>query len=233
MNKKWVLILCVLFIGMVGCAKSHFGVTDRTLIVPPEVAQTEEAIASAKQSEGATYCPEKIAQAEELAKQAMIAYWSCTTCDVSKAMNMLAQARDLANEAKACQPPPAPTPPPAPAPAPVERQPISFHSVYFDFDKADLTPDAKAELDRAAQTMMDNPDVVLELQGNTCSMGPASYNKALGDRRAKSVHDYLVSKGISSDRLKTVSFGLAQPKHPNTTREGRSKNRRVDLVILK
>lgn len=234
MNKKWVIVLLVALVAMGGCAKSHFGVADRALILPPEVAQTEEAIASAKQSEGAKYCPEKIAQAEELAKQAMILYWSCTTCDLSKPMNMLEQARNLASEATACQaPPPAPAPVVAPPPEPPKKCPISFHSVYFDLDKADLDATARAELDRAAKIMADNPDVVLELQGNTCSIGSAAYNKALGDRRAKAVHTYLMSKGISGDRLKTVSFGLAQPKYPNATPEGRSKNRRVDLVILK
>ena len=80
---------------------------------------------------------------------------------------------------------------------------------------------------------MDNPDMVLELQGHTCSMGPKVYNQKLGERRAKSVFDYLTAKGISASRLKTVSFGLTKPVAPNTTEEGRAKNRRVELVILK
>ncbi len=233
-RKLLVLVLLVSLFGMAGCAKSHFGVADKAMILPPDVAQTEEAIAGAEKSAGAKHCPDKIAKAKDLAKQAMETYWACHT---AKAMDMLSQARNLANEAKACQPPPAPAPPPALTPTPVvvppARQSISFHSANFSFDKSDLTTSVKAELDKAAKFMIDNPDVVLELQGHTCSLGSEAYNQKLGERRAKSVFDYLTSKGISASRLKTVSFGLAKPVAPNTTEDGRAKNRRVELVILK
>jgi outer membrane protein OmpA-like peptidoglycan-associated protein len=235
-KKQLVLVFLGSVLVMMGCAKSHFGIADKAMILPPDVAQTEEAIASAEKSSGAKYCPDKITQSKDLAKQAMETYWACHT---AKAMEMLAQARKLATDAKACQPPPPPAPPsprpPAPAPivVPPARQPVSFHSVYFSLNKSDLTAAAKTELDKAAKILKDNPDEVLELQGNTCALGSEAYNKKLGDRRAKSVLDYLTSKGISADRLKTVSFGLAKPVAPNTTEENRAKNRRVDLVILK
>jgi outer membrane protein OmpA-like peptidoglycan-associated protein len=103
----------------------------------------------------------------------------------------------------------------------------------FDFDKSDLTPGTMAELDRAAKIMQDNPNVVLELQGNTDSVGSDAYNKALGERRAKAAFDYLQSKGVNPSRLKTVSFGSSKPVATNTTDAGRAQNRRVDLVILK
>ena len=64
---------------MAGCAKSHFGVADKAMILPPDVAQTEEAIADAEKSDGATHCPDKIAEAKDLAKQAMETYWACHT----------------------------------------------------------------------------------------------------------------------------------------------------------
>lgn len=233
-RKLLVLVLWVLLFGMAGCAKSHFGVADQAMILPPDVAQTEEAIADAETSAGAKHCQDKIAKAKDLAKQAMETYWACHT---TKAMEMLSQARNLANEAKACLPLPAATPPPAPTPTPVmappERQPISFHSANFKLNNSDLTASVKTELDKAAKIMMDNPDMVLELQGHTCSLGSKAYNQKLGERRAKSVFDYLTSKGISASRLKTVSFGLTKPVVPNTTEDGRAKNRRVELVILK
>jgi OOP family OmpA-OmpF porin len=80
--------------------------------------------------------------------------------------------------------------------------------------------------------MMDNPDVVLELQGNTCNIGSEAYNQKLGERRAKSVFAYITGKGIKADRLKTVSFGESKPAVPNTTKDGRIKNRRVDMVTI-
>ena len=126
--------------------------------------------------------------------------------------------------------PPPPPPPPPPAPA---RQPISFHSVHFEFDKSNLKPESKAELDRAVKIMQDNPERSLELQGSTDSVGTDAYNMALGERRAKAVFDYLKSKGINPNRLKTVSFGESKPVASNATDAGRAQNRRVDLVIVK
>jgi OOP family OmpA-OmpF porin len=225
MRGKLIFLWFVVLFIMVGCApKTHFGVPDKAIWAPPEFAQTEAAIASAEKSANAKYCPEKIAKAKEMGKQAAEIYWICRTAE---AMSLLEQARGLAKEAESCQPPPPPPPPPA------AKQPISFHSVTFDFDKSDLTPEAKAELDRAAKIMQDNPDVTLELQGNTDSVGSAAYNQALGKRRAKAVFDYLQAKGIDPNRLKAVSFGEDKPVASNTTAAGRAQNRRVDMVILK
>jgi len=238
MRGKLILVACVLLLVMAGCApSSHFGVTNKALTAPDQFGETEAAIASAERSEGAKYCPEKIARAKELGKKAAETYWACRTAE---AMALLAEARKLAKEAESCRPParvsPAPPPPPpaaAPPPPPAARQPISFHSVQFDFDKSNLKPEAVAELDRAVKIMKDNPDVVLELQGNTDSVGTDAYNLALGKRRADAVFNYLKSKGIQANRLKEASFGEGKPVASNATDAGRAQNRRVDLVIVK
>lgn len=237
MRTKLVWVVCGMFLVMVGCATgSHFGVPDKSLVPPSDFDQTEAAIASAEKSPGAKYCPDKIAQAKQKGKRAAEVYWACHT---NEAMALLAEARKLAKEAESCQAPPKAAPAPAPAapapapPAAVVRQPISFHSVYFDFDKSNLKPKAKAELDRAAAILNANPDVVLELQGNTDAIGTDAYNKALGEKRAKAVFAYLQSKGIHASRLKAVSFGKSKPVAPNSTAAGRAQNRRVDMVILK
>jgi outer membrane protein OmpA-like peptidoglycan-associated protein len=224
MKNKWLLLLLagLLVVGVLqlsaSAKSSYFGVPNQAIGVPPEFDQTEAAITRAENSPGAKYCMDKIVKAKDMAKKAVELYWQCQT---DKALAMLADARKLAKEAEGCGPT---------APA---RQPISFHSVYFDFNKADLKPEATAELDRAAKIMMDNPDVVLEFSGNTDSMGSDKYNKALGERRAVAVFDYLKAKGIAANRLKTVSYGKDKPVGPNNTDEGRAKNRRVDLTILK
>jgi outer membrane protein OmpA-like peptidoglycan-associated protein len=236
MRGKLVLLGFVLLFIIVGCApKTHFGVRDKAMWAPPEFEQTEAAIASAERSEGAKYCPEKIARAKGLGKQAAEIYWICRTAE---AMGLLAQARGLAKEAESCQPPavvtpPPPTPPAPPPPPPAARQPLSFHSVHFDFDKSNLKPEAKVELDRAVKIMQDNPDVVLELQGNTDNVGTDAYNQALGKRRADEVFNYMKAKGIDPNRLKEVSFGEGKPVATNTTDAGRAQNRRVELVIIK
>ena len=153
---RWKLILpgCVLLFIMMGCAPTtHFGIPNKAITAPPQFGETEAAIASAERSEGAKYCPEKIAKAKEMGKQAAEIYWICRTAE---AMNLLAQARDLAKQAESCQPPPPPPPPPPakvipppppPPPPPAVKQPISFYSVTFDFGKSDLTSEARAELD--------------------------------------------------------------------------------------
>jgi len=234
MRGKLILLGCVVCFIMAGCAPTtHFGVPNVTTWAPAEFDQTEAAIASAEKSQGAKYCPEKIAKANELGKKAAETYWRCNT---NEAMALLAEARKLAKEAESCQPSarvtPAPAAPPAPSPSPA-RQPISFHSMLFEFDKSNLTPETKAELDRIAKIMQDDPNVMLELQGNTDSVGTDAYNKALGERRAKAVFDYLKSKGINPNRLKMVSFGESKPVTSNATDAGRAQNRRVDLVIVK
>ena len=81
--------------------------------------------------------------------------------------------------------------------------------------------------------MLDNPYVTLELQGNTDSIGTDSYNMRLGERRAKAVFDYLKSKGVAANRLKTMSLGESRPEGSNKTVGGRTENRRVDLMIVK
>jgi outer membrane protein OmpA-like peptidoglycan-associated protein len=106
MRKKLILLgsFLVLVFVMVGCASSsHFGVPDKAIGVPDEFGQTEAAIASAENSEGAKYCPEKIARAKALAKEGVETYWACRTAE---AMDLLSQARQLAKEAEGCQPPP-------------------------------------------------------------------------------------------------------------------------------
>ena len=71
----------------------------------------------------------------------------------------------------------------------------------------------------------------LEIEGHTCSIGTAEYNLALGDRRANAVKDYLVSRGISAERMRTISYGEERPKYDNSREETRRLNRRAALVV--
>lgn len=243
MKRISMLLGCFLLLVVAGCAqRQHFGVADRALWVPPQFDQTEEAIARAEKSEGARYCPEKIVKANQLGKEAAELYWSCRT---EKALGILAEARNLAKEAESCQAPPLPLPPPSPParvaappppppPPPPRLESISLKSLNnFEFDKSDLSATAMVELDRVAEIMRNNPDLVLELQGNTDSIGTEAYNMGLGQRRAQAVFGYLKSKGIDSNRFKLVSHGENNPVATNATRTGRAKNRRVDLVVIK
>ena len=75
------------------------------------------------------------------------------------------------------------------------------------------------------------PALTMTVEGHTCNIGTAEYNLALGDRRANSVRDYLVSRGISADRLQTVSYGEERPKYDNSREETRRLNRRAAMVV--
>jgi peptidoglycan-associated lipoprotein len=109
--------------------------------------------------------------------------------------------------------------------------PIVFEDVHFDFDRYSLRPEAVRTLDEAVAVLQKNPDVRVTIEGHTCNIGTAEYNLALGERRANSVRDYLVSRGISADRFNTVSYGEERPKYDNAREETRRLNRRAALVV--
>ena len=108
---------------------------------------------------------------------------------------------------------------------------FTFEDVHFDFDRYSLRPEATRALDEAIATLQQNPDLRLEIEGHTCNIGTAEYNLALGERRATAVRDYLASRGIGADRLRTVSYGEERPKHDNAREETRRLNRRAALVV--
>jgi outer membrane protein OmpA-like peptidoglycan-associated protein len=104
----------------------------------------------------------------------------------------------------------------------------------FDFDKSVIKKQYYGKLDEIAATIKKDPKLKVEVQGHTDSVGSDKYNMGLSKRRANAVRDYLIKKGgISADRLTAVGFGESKPVAPNTTSEGRAKNRRVELQPLK
>ena len=108
---------------------------------------------------------------------------------------------------------------------------LIFEDVHFDFDRYSLRPEAARALDEAVKTLQANPELRLEIEGHTCNIGTAEYNLALGERRASAVREYLAGRGISADRLRTVSHGEERPKHDNGREETRRLNRRAALVV--
>lgn len=129
--------------------------------------------------------------------------------------------------------PPVTPPPPARPPQPPPREMFRLEGVFFDFDKATLKPEGRTKLDEAVATLNRYSDMRVEIQGHTDSLGTEAYNQGLSERRAKAVHDYLVSKGISASRLTTRGFGETQPVADNGTKEGRAQNRRVVLIEVR
>jgi outer membrane protein OmpA-like peptidoglycan-associated protein len=108
---------------------------------------------------------------------------------------------------------------------------FTFEDVYFDFDRYSLTDAATRVLAQAVETLLANPTLRIRIEGHTCNIGTAEYNLALGDRRARSVMQYLVANGITADRLTTVSFGEESPKFDNAREETRRLNRRAAMTV--
>ena len=107
----------------------------------------------------------------------------------------------------------------------------TFEDVHFDFDRYSLRPEAARILDEAIRAMRDDATLRIEIEGHTCNIGTAEYNLALGERRANAVRDYLTSRGVGADRLRTVSYGEERPKHDNAREETRRLNRRAQIVV--
>jgi outer membrane protein OmpA-like peptidoglycan-associated protein len=253
-----LVILCFVLalFSLTGCGKSaYFGVRNKAIGAPEEFGATEAAIEKAERSPGAQYAPDKIAKARELGKKGVETYWACRT---NEAMAMLADARDLARQAELAQAPPKPKPAPAPvaaapakpkpepapakvapapAPTPVAVPPkpkriIVLQGTQFAFDSAELTPEARGTLNENAAVLERETDVKVVIEGHTDSIGPEAYNQGLSERRAKAVEEYLISKGISADRLEIMGYGPSNPIAANDTKEGRAMNRRVELKVL-
>jgi OOP family OmpA-OmpF porin len=108
---------------------------------------------------------------------------------------------------------------------------ITLRGVNFETNSDRLLPGATGVLDDAAATLRMNPTIKVEVAGHTDSDGAAAYNESLSARRAATVHDYLVSKGVADDRMTVRGYGESQPVADNTTSAGKAQNRRVVLRI--
>jgi outer membrane protein OmpA-like peptidoglycan-associated protein len=104
--------------------------------------------------------------------------------------------------------------------------------VFFDFDKAELKKESLPDLKRAAQFLKTNPTLTIEIAGHTDSLGTEDYNTTLSQDRAESVMRYLLSIGVSKDRMRARGYGEAQPVADNATEEGQANNRRVEMKVM-
>ena len=126
----------------------------------------------------------------------------------------------------------APPPPPAPAPPPAATKVTYAADAFFDFDKAVLKAEGKAKLDDLVVKVKSISLEVIIAVGHTDSVGGDPYNQKLSVKRSEAVKAYLVSKGIEKNRVYTEGKGEKQPVADNKTKEGRAKNRRVEIEVV-
>ncbi|SDC13171.1 outer membrane protein OmpA [Paracidovorax valerianellae] len=159
------------------------------------------------------------------------ANWTPATAAVGCDGALVAQAP--ASTPAAAAPAGAATPAPATPPAPAVASKVTYAAdAFFDFDKSVLKPEGKAKLDDLVSKVKGvNLEVIIAV-GHTDSVGTDAYNQKLSVRRAEAVKAYLVSKGIEKNRVYTEGKGEKQPVADNKTKEGRAKNRRVEIEVV-
>jgi outer membrane protein OmpA-like peptidoglycan-associated protein len=113
----------------------------------------------------------------------------------------------------------------------VKNQPVVLNNVYFDFDSDVIRPESFPELDRISEMLLDNPNLHMTIDGHTCSIGTDEYNLDLSQRRAGSIVEYFLTKGVLASNLEFNGYGESLPKVSNETEEGREMNRRVEFEL--
>lgn len=113
-----------------------------------------------------------------------------------------------------------------------EGEVMSFDNIYFDSGSANIKPESYPVLDSVAILLRDNPTARIQIAGHTDSDGSESSNQTLSERRAQSVYQYLVSKGIAGNRLTTVGYGESNPVVPNDSAANKARNRRIEFTVL-
>lgn len=110
---------------------------------------------------------------------------------------------------------------------------VKFDSgILFGFDKSDLMPQAKTNIQKLVTSLNENSDTDILVVGHTDNVGRSEYNLGLSDRRAASVRSYAIAQGLSASRIRTEGKGASEPIASNETEEGRAQNRRVEIVIV-
>ncbi len=104
--------------------------------------------------------------------------------------------------------------------------------IHFDFDKYFIRDDMKPILEKNAEWLKKFPSVKILIEGHCDERGTEEYNMALGEKRAKSTMNYLISLGISPEKIKIISYGKSRPLDPGHNEEAWALNRRADFVII-
>ena len=121
------------------------------------------------------------------------------------------------------QPPPPPPPPPPP---------LEMATIYFEFDKYNLTDEARDIMAGNAVALSEHPDAVIRIEGHCDERGSDEYNMALGEKRAATARDYLINYGFNADNLSIISYGESRPVDPGHNEEAWAKNRRAEFIVI-
>ena len=152
--------------------------------------------------------------------------------------------------ATGCKPPPPPPPPtpqasdttkpevrpepekPKPPEQPPQLREEQLQTVYFDFDKYNLRPDAKSSLDANFALLQQYSNVIIKIEGHCDERGTVEYNLSLGEKRANSVMNYLTGLGVAASRISVISYGKERPIDAGHNEGAWSRNRRAEFRVV-
>jgi peptidoglycan-associated lipoprotein len=112
------------------------------------------------------------------------------------------------------------------------RREVTSDTVHFSLDEYDIDPEARTILDNQAQWLAAHPAVRITIEGHCDERGTREYNLALGDRRANAAKNYLAARGVSSDRITTISYGKERPLAMGSDDQSWAQNRRAVTIVL-
>ena len=191
---------------------------------PPELVQADRAVADAQKSGKDKVCPVEFAEAKLMKDKAYDTYVSCRTEEAKK------MAKEATKMAKAlCPAKPKPL-----SMMPSDKVIDKFTLIInFDFDKSNIRDTDKKQLNQAIDFVKKYKGHKIKLEGHTDWIGTEQYNQVLSEKRAEATSKYLVEKGsVAAQRISSVGYGELKPVASNKTRDGRAKNRRVEILIL-
>ncbi len=110
---------------------------------------------------------------------------------------------------------------------------INSYRIYFDYDRSELNAEAQSTIKKIAGVLQSNPSYSLDVSGHCDERGTIEYNLALGERRARAAKKFLITLGISGDRISTISYGEERPVDPQSSESAWAKNRRNEFMLIK
>ena len=213
---------------LIGCAGMEFAPKNVKnaccWYFPTELVEADRAVANAQKSGKDKVCPVEFTEAKLMKDKAYDTYVSCRTEEAKK------MAKEATKMAKAL--------------CPAKPKPISMMPsdkvidkftliINFDFDKSTIRDKDKGQLKQAIDFVKKYKGHKIKLEGHTDWIGTDQYNQGLSEKRAEATSKYLIGKGsVAAQRISSVGYGELKPVASNKTRDGRAKNRRVEILIL-
>jgi outer membrane protein OmpA-like peptidoglycan-associated protein len=211
-TKIFFIVIVLLSVNLlIGCAGRVFAPKNGVWYYHKEMVDAEKALEAARKAGKDKKCPKEFNAVKDMNDTANEIYRACRTKEG------IELAKDVTKNAKAlCRV--------------IDRMTLTAN---FDFDRSDIRGSDIEKLKRAVKFVKKYPGFKIKIEGYTCSIGTEKYNRGLSERRANAVKNYLVKEGrIDAKRITTIGYGESDPVASNNTKEGRAKNRRVEILIL-